>query len=93
MTTHQRLELSIQGIVQGVCYRAYAQDEARRLGLQGFVRNRADGSVELVAEGPREALEQLERWCHRGPPSAQVFQIVRTVSPAQGEFTGFEIRR
>ena len=59
--------LRIRGRVQGVWYRASTAREAGRLGLVGRVRNQADGSVEAVAQGPSEAVEQLVAWCHEGP--------------------------
>ena len=70
-----RLRARIRGRVQGVAYRAHAREEGRRLGLHGWVRNRDDGSVELVAEGPRDRLEEMLRWCHRGPRFARVDSI------------------
>ena len=70
-----RVRARIRGRVQGVAYRAYAREEGRRLGLQGWVRNRDDGSVELVAEGPRDCLEEMLLWCRRGPRFARVDSI------------------
>ena len=67
-----RVRARIRGRVQGVAYRAHARVEGRRLELQGWVRNRDDGSVELVAEGPRECLEEMLHWCRRGPRFARV---------------------
>ncbi len=87
----KRLQLRITGIVQGVCFRAYTQDEAIGLGLTGWVRNCRDGSVEVVAEGPQEALERLASWCDHGPPSAQVFQVERRWGEPTGEFRRFTI--
>ncbi len=68
----ERVELRISGRVQGVGFRWHACEEARRLGLSGSVRNRADGSVLLVAEGPRDRLESLAAWAARGPARARV---------------------
>ena len=90
---HKRIHLSITGLVQGVCYRAYARDEALRLGLTGWVCNRADGSVELTAEGPEENLTQLIAWCEQGPPSARVLAVKQQWSEATGEFQRFSIAR
>ena len=67
-----RLTARIRGRVQGVAYRAHAREEGKRLGLHGWVRNRDDGSVELVAEGPRESLEEMLLWCRTGPRFARV---------------------
>lgn len=89
----QRLHVRLRGRVQGVYYRASTQEVAERLGLCGWVRNCPDGSVELVAEGPVEQLEQLLDWCRRGPPAARVDACEWTVSSASGEFQDFGVRR
>ena len=70
--------LRIEGIVQGVGYRAAFAAQARGLHLSGWVRNRADGSVEAVVTGPDEATTQLIHWAHRGPPAAQVKHVLVT---------------
>jgi acylphosphatase len=67
-----RVRAVVEGRVQGVFYRDSCRREAQRLGVSGWVRNRADGSVEVVAEGPRERVEGLLRWCRQGPPRASV---------------------
>jgi acylphosphatase len=72
---HIAVRALIRGRVQGVGYRAWAEREARRRGLDGWVRNRADGSVELLAAGPRVAVEALLGACERGPPSARVTTV------------------
>lgn len=88
---NERVELRIVGRVQGVWYRASAQQEARRLGLTGRVRNLADGSVEAIAEGPRDALEAFVAWCRKGPPGARVDDVRATWAAAQGGFDDFAI--
>ena len=60
----KRLHLIIQGKVQGVFFRASTKEKARELGLRGFVRNRVDGTVEVVAEGHMAELQKLADWCH-----------------------------
>jgi acylphosphatase len=70
--------LVIRGIVQGVGFRHATRGEARRLGLRGWVRNCADGSVEAVALGDEAQLDALERWARRGPPAARVDSVVVT---------------
>lgn len=62
----------IHGVVQGVGFRHAMKREAHRLGLSGWVRNRANGSVEAVAVGNDDAIEALHHWARRGPPSAHV---------------------
>lgn len=90
---HQRLEATVHGLVQGVYYRASCRDEARKLGLHGWVRNDPAGTVTLVAEGDRDALEQLRKWCEHGPPAARVDKVDTTWSDAQGGLRPFEVRR
>jgi acylphosphatase len=82
------VRLIIQGRVQGVGYRWWAVGEARRLGLDGWVRNRAGGSVELVAAGEPEALDRLQAACHHGPPPAQVTSVERSAADDEG-YDGF----
>ena len=81
----------VEGRVQGVFYRASLIDEARRLGLTGWVRNRRDGSVEAVVQGPPAAVQALIDWAHQGPPRAQVNAVQVGAVPAQA-ITGFERR-
>ena len=86
-----RAELLISGMVQGVFYRASAQQEAQRLGLTGEVRNLPDGNVEAVVEGPRERVDEFIAWCRRGPPSARVEDVRVRWSKARGEFRTFMV--
>ena len=74
-------QISVSGRVQGVGFRDALQREARRLGVTGWVRNRADGSVEAVLQGSPEAVEKIIAWARRGPPAALV-AAVRTGLPA-----------
>jgi acylphosphatase len=78
MTAGMSMRLMIEGRVQGVGYRAWAERQASRLRLDGWVRNRPDGSVELVAHGAAEALAALEQLCRRGPPAASVTSVTRS---------------
>ena len=86
------LHLSIAGRVQGVGYRESLRAEALRFGVTGWVRNRRDGSVDAVLQGPRVAVDEVVAWARRGPPAARVTQL--DVRPASGEFdrpyAGFE---
>ena len=71
--------LEIHGRVQGVGFRYALVDEAERLGLSGWVRNRRDGSVEALVHGMPETCEALIAWARRGPPAARVTRVdVRT---------------
>ena len=78
--------------MQGVGYRAACQRVAQELGLGGWVRNRADGSVELEAEGTAHQLHDLRLWCERGPDQAQVTAVAVTVLAPTGH-DWFEVRR
>jgi len=88
-----RVRLRIQGRVQGVFFRATTMEEAIRLGLKGWVRNCPDGSVEAVAEGAKEKLEELVRWCRHGPPGARVHDVALQWEDFQDEFVDFRIKR
>ncbi len=82
----------VTGMVQGVNFRWFTQRRASELGLVGHVRNRADGSVEFVAEGPRDALERLLDAVRIGPASAVVENVQINWDAPTGEFHRFEIR-
>jgi acylphosphatase len=69
----------VSGRVQGVFYRASTREQALALGLAGMARNLADGRVEVIACGEWQAIEQLERWLHEGPPAARVEQVIREI--------------
>jgi acylphosphatase len=82
----------VSGDVQGVGFRHYTKLEARELGLAGYVRNLSGGDVEVLAEGPKHAVETLLHWLERGPPSARVERVsVREVMPSYPR--RFEVRR
>lgn len=87
-----RLSTKIYGRVQGVYFRDFTRTRARGLGLVGYARNLSDGTMEVVAEGEKEALDQLLSTLRRGPPSAAVEKVDGEWGPAQGEFSTFEIR-
>jgi acylphosphatase len=78
--------LFVEGRVQGVGYRAWAVDEARRLGLRGWARNRREGAVEILAIGEPAALDALEAAARRGPISARVASVRR--EPADDDGSG-----
>jgi acylphosphatase len=87
-----RLSAHVYGYVQGVSFRYYARQRAQKLGLRGYVRNCADGSVEVVAEGPRRALDELQAWLQRGPSMAEVDHVDVTWEDTTGEWASFEVR-
>ncbi|MGH7935069.1 MAG: acylphosphatase, partial [Candidatus Binataceae bacterium] len=86
------LHLIVSGRVQGVFFRQSAMNKARGLGLTGWVRNRVNGSVEIVAEGHGEDLKALLAWAHHGPPAARVDRVAAEWSRFTNEFTGFRVR-
>ena len=89
MSTEARL-FTVHGRVQGVWFRDSTRREARRLGLSGHAINLADGNVEVLATGPVDALDELERWLHVGPPVANVTRVdVRVVEAV--ELEGFRV--
>jgi len=87
----KRIHLMIRGQVQGVYFRASAQREARQLGLTGWVRNRPDGAVEIVAEGEEDQVKDLLNWSQRGPSTARVDMVETRWRSYTGEFAEFKI--
>jgi acylphosphatase len=88
-----RLHLVVSGRVQGVFFRQATADEARRLGLDGWVRNLPDGRVEAEAEGARASLEALLAFCRRGPPAARVDEVEVEWGEPAGGLGPFAVRR
>ncbi len=88
-----RVNLRIEGRVQGVYFRASTIAQAQRLGLVGWVMNCPDGAVEAVAEGPRAKIDELIAWCRQGPSGAKVANVVIRWEQTQNAFVGFRIRR
>ena len=86
-----RLHAQVYGYVQGVGFRMYVRLEAQRLGVVGWVRNRWDDSVEVVAEGDRARLDALLDGLRRGPAEAGVERVDEAWLPATGEFKQFGI--
>ncbi len=87
-----RAHVLVEGRVQGVFFRATARDVASNLGLGGWVRNRWDGKVEIVAEGKEEEVKKMVDWCYQGPPGAVVTQAKVKWQSYQEEFNRFSIR-
>ena len=87
-----RLVATVRGAVQGVGFRWFVRREAEALDLVGWVANRSDGSVKVVAEGSPAALERLSERLHEGPPAASVRAVESRVEPARGVPGGFAIR-
>lgn len=88
----ERLVATVRGLVQGVGYRWFVVRQASALKLTGWARNERDGSVHVVAEGTRPALDELVARLHQGPPSSQVADVLVERLPPSGEFRSFRIR-
>ena len=85
MEFEQRLDLVIEGRVQGVGYRYSAKIKAESLCIKGSVKNMHDGTVFLTAQGEKESMDNFIRWCQKGPPGA----IVRKIEKVHGKTEGF----
>ena len=92
MSSKARVNIFVSGLVQGVFFRSETKAKAKELGLFGWVRNLADGRVEILAEGEKEKLEKLIEWAKRGPELAKVDDLEINWQEYQGEFKDFEIR-
>jgi acylphosphatase len=84
-------QIRVNGFVQGVGFRAAMRDEARKLGVTGWVRNRADGSVEAVVQGSSAALDAIIEWARRGPRGARVADLQIGELDADVPHTRFEV--
>jgi acylphosphatase len=87
-----QVHIVVSGRVQGVFFRGAAAQEARALGLSGWVRNLLDGRVVILAEGERRNLEMLLAWAHQGPSAARVEGVEAEWSEYEGKLHGFEVR-
>ncbi len=88
---NSRLEAVVKGRVQGIGYRLFVKSKAESLGLKGYAKNNADGSVEVIAEGPVEKLENLLNELKKGPFLARVDEIKSVLKKPVGE-KGFQIK-
>ena len=88
-----RVHVFISGKVQGVFFRSSTKDMAKKLGLFGWVRNLADGRVEAVFEGEKDAIEKMLEWCKVGPEYARVTGIEVIWEEFKGDFKEFLLRR
>jgi acylphosphatase len=88
----KRAHLYISGRVQGVNFRYYTKQQARTLGVKGWVRNLTDGRVEAILEGDKVAVEGMVDWCRQGPRAARVDTVDVDWEKPSGEFSGFNIR-
>ena len=86
------VEVRVHGRVQGVWFRGSTRDEARRLGLAGWVSNRSDGTVQARLQGDPAAVEAMVAWCRIGPPGAEVTRLDVEDAEADGTLSEFRIR-
>ncbi len=91
MTSPSCRRFVVSGRVQGVFFRAATRNEAQRLGLTGWVRNRDDGTVEVVACGGEQELGKFESWLWQGPPNARVASVTREPAPDE-KLHSFDLR-
>lgn len=89
----KRVHLVIRGRVQGVLFRMSSVREAKRLGLTGWVKNRPDGAVEIVAEGEEDQVKDFLSWAQRGPATARVDKVDTRWKSYTGEFALFAIEQ
>ncbi len=92
MAKNAQLRANVRGRVQGVSYRAFVLARANSLDLNGYARNKIDGSVDVLAEGARANLELLLDFLREGPPAARVEQVTHEWYAASGDYDHFEIR-
>lgn len=83
--------ITVKGRVQGVYFRATASDVATKVGVTGTVRNSTTGDVEIVAEGSKEAVAELVRWCRTGPDGARVDSVEVDAGTYSGDFKSFKV--
>ena len=86
-----RAHVWVEGYVQGVFFRYETSKVARSFNVNGWVRNLPDGRVEAVFEGEKENVEEMVKFCRRGPPGAQVDDVEVKWKPYKGEFSGFDV--
>lgn len=92
MSGQKQIRVIIKGRVQGVFYRASTKKQADQLGIQGWVRNLPDGSVEALFQGDQTIISKMLAWCRQGPPASKV-ETVSTENPEMTErFKTFEVR-
>jgi acylphosphatase len=86
------INVVVSGLVQGVCYRAFVQENARLLGLHGWVKNLPDGRVEAEIEGNEAVIETLIARMRTGPAMAHVTDLMMTKLPFQNQYSDFQVR-
>ena len=88
----KQYRIIVKGIVQGVCFRYYTKLKAEELKINGWVRNKKDGSVEIVAQGQKSSLDAFINWCRQGPSNAKVKEIEVKEEDFSERLDGFYIK-
>jgi acylphosphatase len=91
MSGKKRVHVIVTGRVQGVFFRAYTRDEAVKLGLTGWVRNKSDGTVEAIVEGEDMTVDKMINWFYKGSPHSHVEKVETEQEPPVGDMEAFEI--
>jgi acylphosphatase len=91
MAEKRAIKANVKGRVQGVGFRYSTQRQARRLGVNGWVRNERDGTVTVVAEGPKPAVDEMIRWLHEGPGFANVADVTVNEYPYEAKYSSFTV--
>lgn len=91
MESNVRAHVIVSGTVQGVFFRMETQRAAESRGVNGWVRNKADGTVEAVFEGPKDRVTSVLDWCRQGPPRATVDKVDVSWEDYTGEYKGFRV--
>ena len=89
---NKRSELVIRGDVQGVSYRYFARDIAKKMGVKGWIRNESNGSITAVIEGDDERVDNFVNWCRQGSPMSDVEKVEVIEAKYSGLFKDFEIK-
>jgi len=92
MSNNTQIKVVVTGRVQGVFFRAETKRTADQLGIKGYVKNLANGSVEAVFYGNKKIVTQMVQWCHKGPTASIVEDVATQEQVATSNFTAFEIR-
>lgn len=89
----EQIRAVVHGVVQGVGFRYHTRQIAQQIGVNGFVRNQTDGTVEIVAVGTKDQLKALLDWANQGPASARVTQVEAEPYTRAAHFDGFTVER
>lgn len=92
MSNISQIKIIVEGMVQGVFYRASTRDAAQKLGVKGWVKNMPDRTVHALFQGDPETLEKMINWCRQGPPASRVDNVHTETIEVKKEYNTFEVR-